>query len=238
MFFSPTLSQDALIATVLKSTPLEYAPGTRHQYSNFGYSVLGRIIERVTGKPYETAMRDGVLAPSGAASFAVGGDTLSDKLPGRSHLSPGRNGWTSPYGMPVRRMDAHGGWIATPIDVLRVAVRADGFNTVPDLLNPSSMATMTTRTTAPDTDGKPANYAKGWAVNDVPNWWHSGYLPGTQSMLIRTANRYGPTGTRVHGLRRDELHERGRHAGRQPRRAALGHHAGRPVMALAQPVLS
>ena len=92
-------------------------------------------------------------------------------------------------------MDAHGGWIASPIDVLRVAVRADGFNTVPDLLNASSMATMTTRTTAPTPDGQPANYAKGWGVNDVPNWWHGGYLPGTQSLLIRTPNRYGPTGT-------------------------------------------
>ena len=190
MFFSPSLSQAALIEAVLKSAPLEYAPGTRHQYSNFGYSVLGRVIERVTGKPYETAMRDGVLAPSGAASFAVGGDTLSDKLPDEVTYHQAGNGWTSPYGMPVRRMDAHGGWIATPIDVLRVAVRADGFPTVPDLLNPSSMATMTTRTTAPDTNGNAVNYAKGWAVNNAPNWWHNGYLPGTQSMLIRTAGEF------------------------------------------------
>ena len=194
MLGSPTLGQDALIASVLKTTPLEFAPGSRHQYSNFGYCVLGRIIEQITGKPYEAAMRDDILAPSGATGFAVGGDRLSDKLPDEVTYHQA-GGYLTPYGLPVRRMDAHGGWIASPIDVLRVAVRADGFNTVPDLLNASSMATMTTRTTAPTPAGQPANYAKGWGVNDASNWWHDGYLPGTKSLLIRTPNRYGPTGS-------------------------------------------
>jgi CubicO group peptidase (beta-lactamase class C family) len=195
MLIHSTLGQAALIETILRTTPLEFAPGTRHQYSNFGYAVLGRVIERVTGKPYETALRDDIFAKSGADSFAVGGDTLAEKLPDEVTYHQAGNGWLQPYGMRVRRMDAHGGLIATPIDLLRVAVRADGFPTVPDLLSPSSIATMTTPTTAPDTAGNRVGYAKGWGVDSWPNWGHNGYLPGTKAELIRTTNRFGPSGS-------------------------------------------
>jgi len=55
---------------------------------------------------------------------------------------------------------------------------------------------MTTPTAALTPAGEVPNYAKGWAVNDIPNWWHTGLLPGTRSMLLRTAARYGPAGDR------------------------------------------
>ena len=32
------------------------------------------------------------------------------------------------------------------------------------------------------------HYACGWAVNKAPNWWHNGSLPGTSSILVRTAS--------------------------------------------------
>ena len=194
MFTQPALGADALITSVLGSTPLEFAPGTTYQYSNFGYCILGRIIERLTGKSYAGAVRDDILAPSGAGSFAIAGNTLADRLPDEVVYHQVGTGGGDPYGMQVRRMDAHGGWVATPVDVLRVAVRADGFPTVPDLLNADSMAIMTTPTTAMTPAGDNPNYAKGWAVNDIPNWWHTGLLPGTRSMLLRTAARYGPSG--------------------------------------------
>ena len=53
---------------------------------------------------------------------------------------------------------------------------------------------MTTPTNRPTREGGPAYYAKGWAVNDKPNWWHTGSLPGTASLLVRTTDRYGPSG--------------------------------------------
>jgi hypothetical protein len=34
----------------------------------------------------------------------------------------------------------------------------------------------------------------GWQVNDIHNWWHTGYLPGTTSLLVRTVASYGPSG--------------------------------------------
>jgi len=56
-----------------------WAPGTRFEYSNLGYALLGRIIAAVTGRSYESAVRDMLLAPLGmdrtgfeAGEFAPG----------------------------------------------------------------------------------------------------------------------------------------------------------------------
>ena len=39
--------------------PLDFAPGTAYAYSNFGYCVLGRVIEAVTRMPYHRYVGSG-----------------------------------------------------------------------------------------------------------------------------------------------------------------------------------
>jgi len=43
--------------------PLDFDPGTQYSYSNSGYILLGLIIEKVTGKPYQVVVRDLILNP-------------------------------------------------------------------------------------------------------------------------------------------------------------------------------
>ncbi|HEB52892.1 MAG TPA: serine hydrolase, partial [bacterium] len=64
-YFDP--SEPSLRETVLSlnGTALVAAPGTRFKYSNPGIGVVGLVIEEVTGKPFEAAVRDLVLAPLG-----------------------------------------------------------------------------------------------------------------------------------------------------------------------------
>lgn len=50
------------------ATKLLFVPGTDYNYSNLGYSFLARIIERVSGKNWETYIRTEVLAPAGLKS--------------------------------------------------------------------------------------------------------------------------------------------------------------------------
>ena len=45
--------------------PLEFKPGSRFSYNNSGYFLLGMIIEKVTGKPYESVVRDVIFDPLG-----------------------------------------------------------------------------------------------------------------------------------------------------------------------------
>jgi len=45
--------------------PLDFDPGTRWSYSNTGYTILGRILERVSGKPLETLLEERIFRPLG-----------------------------------------------------------------------------------------------------------------------------------------------------------------------------
>jgi CubicO group peptidase (beta-lactamase class C family) len=83
-------------------------------------------------------------------------------------------------------MDAHGGWIATAIDLLRFVVRVDRFATVPEILADATLATMTTPSAAQPVAGNTPGYALGWQINQFGNWWHSGRLAGTESILVRS----------------------------------------------------
>jgi len=47
------------------STPLKFAPGSGYNYSNVGYSILGAIVEMVSGQSYERFLHDQLLKPAG-----------------------------------------------------------------------------------------------------------------------------------------------------------------------------
>jgi CubicO group peptidase (beta-lactamase class C family) len=47
------------------SGDLEFEPGSKYSYNNSGYFLLGAIIERVTGKTYEQALKDNIFDPVG-----------------------------------------------------------------------------------------------------------------------------------------------------------------------------
>ena len=55
---------DQMVA-VFRDLPLEFAPGEKFKYNNSGYFLLGVIIEKVTEKIYEDALRDEIFTPLG-----------------------------------------------------------------------------------------------------------------------------------------------------------------------------
>jgi CubicO group peptidase (beta-lactamase class C family) len=179
MFQQYSLDANELIQWTLQNIALTNAPGTAYSYSNFGYCILGRIIEKITGLNYEEFIKDEVLI-DGAFNMDIGGDTLADALPNEVQYYDAGN----PYAYPVRRMDAHGGWVSSAIDIVRFGVRNDGFPTKSDLLTPATFGTMMTGSAANP------NYACGWARNNVPNFWHGGSLPGTSTILVRTESKF------------------------------------------------
>jgi CubicO group peptidase (beta-lactamase class C family) len=48
-----------------KTFPLDFEPGTRFRYSNSGYFLLGYIIEKVSGKNFQTYIQENLLRPLG-----------------------------------------------------------------------------------------------------------------------------------------------------------------------------
>lgn len=170
------------------NAPLTRPPGQVHDYLNFGYCVLGRVIEARTGQSYEQAVRELVLQPCGITDMHLAGDTLGDRRPDEVVYTEHPSTNITPYAFRISRMDAHGGWLATAEDLVRFLVHVDGFPEVGNILSPDSLATMFTRTTAHAPDGTQVRYAKGWHINDEGNRWHDGDLPGTMTLLVSTAD--------------------------------------------------
>lgn len=178
MFRKPEMDHRELIAWALHHVPLQYPPGEQYAYSNFGFCILGRVIEKLTGVPYQQHVRDAILAPSGVTTMRIAGNSLEERAPGEViYYGAGRE---NPYDMNIRRMDSHGGWLATARDLAIFASHVDGQSASRNILMPASIREMTTASPAN------AGYAKGWAVNRASNWWHTGSLPGATSIVVRT----------------------------------------------------
>jgi CubicO group peptidase (beta-lactamase class C family) len=182
MFRNPGMNHKQLITWAIHNVALAYPPGEHYAYSNFGFCVLGRVIERLTGVAYERHVRDATLKRCGVTGMRIAGNTLAERAPEEViYYGAGRQ---NPYGMNVSRMDSHGGWLAAARDLALFASHVDGHSESRNILAPESIREMTTASSAN------AGYAKGWAVNRVPNWWHTGSLPGTTSIMVRTASGF------------------------------------------------
>ncbi|HLJ55111.1 MAG TPA: serine hydrolase domain-containing protein [Chthonomonadaceae bacterium] len=182
MFTHPRMGHAQLIGWTIDNLPVRHAPGTNFAYSNFGYCVLGRVIEKVGGSKYDEYVKENVLRRCGIRDMEIAGNTLDERKP-REVVYIGQNG-ENPYNMQVARMDAHGGWIASPTDLVRFLVRVDGYDTKPDILSPAIERVMTTGSSAN------AGYAMGWSVNTAGNYWHNGSLPGTITLMVRTRSGF------------------------------------------------
>ena len=155
--------------------PLDFDPGTRTAYSNFGYCVLGRVIEKVTGVPYGQFVQQAILNPLGMTGTSLG-RTLQ-QLPGevRYYDPPGNplassvfDGSSVPWpygGFYLEAMDSHGGWVSTTADLLRFAAAASGSR--------GSLLHMTT-------EGSPFQIG---AIPYPHTWSFEGALNGTRTIL-------------------------------------------------------
>ncbi len=45
--------------------PLDFEPGKKYAYSNFGFCILGRVIEKISGRSYDDFVREQVLSKAG-----------------------------------------------------------------------------------------------------------------------------------------------------------------------------
>jgi len=199
----PTILRDTLERT------LDFAPGERFAYSNIGYCILGRVVERVTGSPYEAHVREHVLAPAGVTRMQVGrtlqpaeGEVTYYDYRGAKEVKAmpglGLRVAPQPYGaFALETMDSYGGWIAAPIDYLRFILAIDGRRGAA-LLNATSLAEMNAPALKEATGGEEWNgngvyYGLGIRVRPVrngANLFHTGSIPGTSTLAIRTADGF------------------------------------------------
>ena len=181
--------------------PLDFDPGTKSVYSNFGYCILGRVIEKVSGQSYESYVCKKILAPMGIKRMKLGRSLieqrakdevhyyyLGDRM-GESVVTKDPKQVLIPYGtFNIEAMDAHGGWIASVVDMMRFVVAIDGRGKTESVLKRSSIDLMVGRPDRKDAAKGDRYYACGWDVIALPNdkiWMHSGKLAGSADMIVR-----------------------------------------------------
>jgi len=200
----PTIMRDTLERT------LDFTPGERFAYSNVGYCILGRVIEKVTGVMYETYVREHVLGPVGATRMRIGrtlqpaeGEVRYYDYRGAKEVRAmpglGLKVAPQPYGaFAVETMDSYGGWIGAPIDYLRFVLAIDG-QRGPALLNAEALAEMNAAPgsregkTGDDANAEGVSYGLGIRIRRVrngANLFHTGSIPGTSTLAVRTADGF------------------------------------------------
>ncbi|MSU61189.1 MAG: class A beta-lactamase-related serine hydrolase [Pedosphaera sp.] len=194
------------IIRYMMDQPLQFDPGARYAYSNFGYCLLGRVIEQVAGMRYEDFVRQQILVPIRITRMCLGRSLEDQAQPGEvryytsedaklESVFPGTSAKVpAPYGsFNIEAMDSHGGWVASVSDLTRFAAAFDT-SPVKAPIKHDTLRLMFAPPPAPvarNGKGKVDDkyYSCGWMNRRVGagrvNRWHNGSLPGSWGLLVR-----------------------------------------------------
>ncbi|MBL9140409.1 MAG: beta-lactamase family protein, partial [Phycisphaerae bacterium] len=126
----------------MKGVRLDFAPGTRQVYSNFGFVLLGAVVARVCERDYPESAHQVTLQPMGIEGMRLDepppnyfeGEARRYMLPGE-HALPGGNN---------RMVMAAGGWAANCMQMAKLLTAIDGSRTGAPWLSPGLMQAMVT----------------------------------------------------------------------------------------------
>jgi CubicO group peptidase (beta-lactamase class C family) len=189
-----TVETEDLIRYTLEQK-LDFEPGTKYSYSNTGYCILGKIIEKASGMPYEDYIQFALLHPLGIYNMQIG-KSFPEEMPvrevmyyinGKLSLYPAYDGSKLRVplqygGNDIELLGPAGGWIASAPELAKLIVAMDGFSSHPDILSRHSVRMMTR-------NGKRINQLLGWRGSDGRGtWWRTGTLAGTAALVMRFNN--------------------------------------------------
>lgn len=153
-------------------------PGKSYRYSNMNYCLIGLLLEAVTGRPYESVIRDQVLEPVGAGAMRVGGigppgrhDVLHATTPGRNYMDT---------------LGASGSWVSSASDVVLFVDSLDpakrGWHPVSDEMLALMKAPPRKRADGGRSGG--TWYGLGLMVSVDGSYGHTGTLENTHAMTV------------------------------------------------------
>jgi CubicO group peptidase (beta-lactamase class C family) len=177
---SRTITPEGLLALIARA-PLGFTPGTRFEYSNTNYVVLGTIVEALAHMPYGRFVHERIARPLGLTHLTYG------PPPAGTELTRGyepQTGTTAVTAWTPQATYAAGGLYAAPSDLLRWDEAFFGAR----LLDANAVRTLTTPPQLPGSAH--TDYAMGWlrsALDGHPLIWHNGGVIGAN-----TRNAYFP----------------------------------------------
>ncbi len=163
---------------------LEFKPGTKWNYNNTGYIMLGYIIEKITGKTYEEYVQQHLFAPAGMSNSYYGSETKIIKNRAKGYEKEGTQIKNSDY-ISMTLPYAGGSLLSTVEDLWKWNKALYSYK----LIKKESVDKAITPYTLPD--GTSTNYGYGLSLSKVQSSnaiEHGGGIPGflTDAMYLPT----------------------------------------------------
>lgn len=171
----------AEILALVKDLPHRFEPGTRWEYSNTNYFLLGMVIEKVSGKPYADFMRDRIFKPLGMTSTVINtsGSKIKNAALGYERSAAG---WQRSRVDDPSQPWAAGAIVSTPADMAKWAVAVGEGKLIKKASWDEAL------TSGKLADGNPANYGFGWQIRkfgETSHISHGGGIAGFNSFIAR-----------------------------------------------------
>jgi CubicO group peptidase (beta-lactamase class C family) len=147
---------------MFKDDPLLFEPGTKYSYTTHGYSVLGCVVEGVSGQKFADFVSENVFKPAAMERIRV--DSVADLIPNRAQgyrITDKGVLTNSPLADNSYKVPG-GGFVSTVEDLARFAVALQ----TQKLLKRETLELMYARQRTKD--GKETNYGLGWGINQRP----------------------------------------------------------------------
>ena len=166
-----------------ESDGFSWTPGMAYNYSNVGFCILHRIVEVVSGKDYESFLKEDVLEPIGVTDTHIGG-YLEQRRANECvfYMQEGTDG----YANPLRELAGAAGIITSTNQMMKVLTYIDGDDTVPDIFSHETIEEMYTPFSY---SASPYyRYGLGWRMNHSRlfpgSHYHGGNIAGTATLWV------------------------------------------------------
>lgn len=183
------IHDDGVLALLKQQKTTKFAPGTHWDYSNSGYVVLGLIVAKVSGEPFDDFLHHRIFAPlhmSNTVAYVRGKNQVPNRAYGHSKTA---SGWAETDQSSTSATLGDGGVYSSLADLSRW----DDALQRHTLLSVKEMEPALTPVRVPDNsvrnpDGSPAQYGFGWFLNRYrqhPRMWHYGETEGFRTNIQR-----------------------------------------------------
>jgi D-alanyl-D-alanine carboxypeptidase len=176
-----SMTLDQRIDYLVHHVSMSSAVGSTYHYFNMGFCILGRIVEKLTGKTFETYLRE-VTAKAGVTDMWVDKSTRAEKRSNEVVFYSQASGGNA-YLNPMEVVSSCGAIIASAPELMQLLCAEDYGTVVPDILKSSTLDLM--YTPSPNY----SHYGLGWRLNHsyFTNWasYHGGNLAGTGTLWVR-----------------------------------------------------
>ncbi len=183
------IHDDGVLDLLKAQKQTRFAPGTRWEYSNSGYVVLGLVVAKISGEPFDEFLRERIFTPLGMANtvaYVRGKNEVPHRAYGHSKKP---SSWEQTDQSPTSATLGDGGIYSSLSDLSKW----DDALQRHTLLTPTETEPAITPVKVPDhsvrgPDGEAADYGFGWFLNPYrqhPRMWHYGETQGFRSNIQR-----------------------------------------------------